>query len=446
MIIYRNAALFSSGLLVISLILFLMVDSEISQGGTAEAVEERRLYQGAVSTIAAVALVRDDMRFGLIHQADAITIEPEQAGEPLSQDELRAFLFSLSRFSYLEQIHSTAEESRLGFRSPRAAITIFTTEGEKERFILGRQHPMGAGAYVLRESDETTYLISDTVSELFLVSPQDFRDRRILSDLTLDNLDQIDEIRITNDRGSITLQKSGAYRFRLIEPIENTTSYEKVLDELIMPLLRLPVAERLFFVEINSSLDTAGRLEITAGEQEYVLDFFSTEAGLNYVRTGESSDLFRLSGEALNPEAFRYSDFLAGMIYHANISEILNVEIEDHEERREYTLDISGVSVDLNGRLNGILLEREDLLELSSALFGFAPQSVLADSESTQDPAGPLLTMRIQRDDGGIDIIDFRGYSGNDLLVSVNAKTNFSTSRRSFMAIREALENKESQR
>lgn len=441
---YRKYAIFSFVVFFILLGSFIIARQLTRAPEQTEIQEDKSLLSFPMQEIAALAVIHGENRFGLIHQPPQIRLEPPVEGEVLSQQELQAYILDISNLSYELRLQTTGVLDNYGLSTPQSQITVFLNSGEKVRFILGNRNKLNNGFYLKKENEESIYVISDTSSFLFFKRPDDFRDRRILPGITMDEIDLINEISLdfpNERRRSFKISNTGTLNFMLSQPLRNTLDFEEVLSRLILPLITTDAKQRFEEGELPEPPGALiARLSMKIEDVPTLLTLFEAEDGMRYLRRNEERGYFRIDSDQIPLEKIDYIDLLDGSIYHSNISELSSISIEDIESGRTYRLDITGQSVELTGMLDGQGIEYQDLMELFTLLVSTdIAGSLQAEDRPDQLPAS-TFELTFYRKDGKIDLLEYFPAEKGDLYLAVNGNINFTTYTKTILDIRRYLD------
>ncbi len=413
-------------------------------------LEETQIIDIHVGEIAAVAVSHGDVRFGLIHRAPDIIMEPPVEGEELSREEMQAFIYRLSKLRAIGELDRKESLQAYGLDPPRALISLILKNGEKIRLALGKENPINESSYAAREGMDSLYLITKADAELFLRKPEDFRSRMILPKIEARELNRIEEIRLefaSEQVEDFTLKNTTGFQFKLSEPFEYTVDHGTVLTNLVFPLISLnpeAVMDKTELPEEVSGLenDYDFRLEILLDQSVYTLSFKEGEEAY-YARRDDPAQIYRISKEAVPWGSLQYRDLMKEAVYHTNISEIDRILITFGEE--EYDIELTGQATELTGRTRGKSLAYSELMDLFSSLFRTGIADIIASmsAEELEKNAEPVLRFQIYKKDGSIDELEYFMRNESELYVAVNGKVNLSTYSTSIRAlkniIREAL-------
>ncbi len=435
-------------LLLVLLVLLLLLSFVLFLPGKkkrAETMEFRTisLIRQNVADITAIAISNKNARFGLIHQEGRLILEPNQADTPLSNEAMQSFLFRLSKLNARAEIKRKKELAPYGLNPPAAKVTIILESGEKIRLFLGKQNQFDGTYYIKLEADEAIYLLADEDAGLFLSDPSDFTDNLVLPRIDLRNLNSLKSIKVSfgsEDLPPFKIENQGDFIFGITEPITSTLDYERVLSDLIFPVLSLAPVRR---VEKSSPLIVPGsedlRLRIKLDERFYELAFFRQENGAVLLTRKGSSPVFELGDESVPFLRLHYLDLMNDSIYHCNISEIKSMVVKDLDSGIDYVIHITGDSVELKGNINGLSLDYPRMMELFDVLLqsGIAHKLDKEKKLSKDFPAS--LGILIHKKNGNIDKLDFSATGNQEEILFINGTAHFTTYYKTVFDIKRAL-------
>lgn len=85
-----------------------------------------------------------------------------------SQSKAEVLYDSLINLKPTQKIDDSKDLSAYGLDAPAAEVTVTFSNNEKTTLFLGNDAPLGKGAYIRVEGDETVYLVDTTDKEIFL--------------------------------------------------------------------------------------------------------------------------------------------------------------------------------------------------------------------------------------------------------------------------------------
>lgn len=429
-------------------LLTVLVSLPEKEKGSIAVSQEIELVGLNVSEIAAVAVINDAARFGLIHRDGRISLEPSVEGAEYSVESMQSFLFRISKLKAVSSIKNASEDSVYGFENPRATLTLILVSGAKKRLILGNSNSIDGSSYLQIEdatdTDSTVYMISVEDQDLFLSDPSLFSSDFILPRVELEDLDSLRFIELNFSEGnlpSFSIVNNGGFLFTLADPIISTLDYEKTLKELIFPILSLSsVRAESLFPDLLQSEEKILNLTISLDIDESItLSLFRHEERI-FAGNEEGRVIAELSEEDLPFLNLHYLDLLDDSIYHCNVSEIESVVIEDPEEGKDYNIKLSGESVNIQAQVNAVFVDYPQVMELFDTILktGIArslPESSNNDLHNKQ----PVFAVSIYKKTGGMDRLEFIPSENNELALFVNGTAYFSTYYKTVLDIRKTL-------
>lgn len=409
--------------------------------------ENKKLIDIPLQDISAVAVANVNNKFGIMQQGSELQLIPPDKSENFSEIEFQAFLYDISHLSYLRKL---SEEDRLeeyGFGTPLSQLTVFSRDGEKTRLLLGRKDSLNDGYYLKFEEGNDLYIVSMDTGRLFLKKPEDFRERRVLPGIGMDQISVLESVDLSfpsDQRDPFEIVNHGSAGFELIRPIINTTDFETVLSDLLFPLLNLISDYRFKEEEIPESLNIENLAVVMRIDGiEYDLSFYSAGSDGLYIRnnSSDSSDLFYFSENPFRFDEIRYVDLLDNHIYHCNISEITSIYLHDYSENEDYLLELSGQSVNMTALLDGVHVSYGELMELYPVIVETGISGKVSPSLNMEqiDKERILYGVEIRKKNGSIDSLVFYSSDNEDLYLSVNGRVNFMANGDSVQRIRKAI-------
>ncbi len=442
---YKKNTLICFSFFIIVLSALLLVNGIERRSDKDEIQIDKRLITHPIQEISAIAIIRDDYRFGVIHQAQEIRLEPPIDGEILSQQELQAFIYEISQLSFIGKYERQKPLDDYGLDPPQSQITVFINTGDKVRFLLGNKNSLNDGYYLMIEGEDNLYLITESSGVLFFKTPMDFRDRRVLPEFDMDDINLIKEISLvfpSDDRAAFIIKNRGSLNFELSHPIKNSVDFEMVLSGLIFPLMNLNPDHRYKADEIQEQFNSEKlivSLKIDNKKNKFI--FYETSEGNPFLKIGDNPDYFSLSGNQFPIDSVDYLQFLDGSIYHCNISELSSIQLRDLENNKDYSLELSGLSVKMTASLNGADLSYQALMDLYNQLVetGLAERIDLPTEKTPADRDSAFFTITLYKKDGTIDLLEYYLADRDECFLAVNGVINFTTYIRSIQEIRRSL-------
>jgi len=347
-----------------------------------------------VGDISALAVINNKNRFGLIHGKESISLEPANPGDKISQEKLQSFIFRVSKLNAMASVKDVQDKNQFGLTNPLAQITIIPKDGEKTRLFLGNISALNNSYYMESDSDQQIYLISEEESSLFLADWSEFSDSRLLPSQEpgdLNALSSVEFIYKNQINPSFRIINNGDFTFSLTKPVISSLDYEKVLSDLVFPLL-----------------------------------------SLNLPRTEADT-------ESLPYINLHYMDLLNDSLYHCNISEIQNMIINDNESGKEYNLQFKGESVNINGNMNGIELSYPQIMEFYDTIVNTGLSGRIEHTKQINRNEKTSVSLQVFKKNGSIDQLDYSLPENGEVILFINGTADFTTYNKTVLGIQKAL-------
>jgi len=445
---YKKYFIFSFSLFIVLLVIYFSVSwTDFFFENIPLVQEKRELIEIPIQEISAVAVVGSKDKYGLIQKGSEIQLVPPDESEKYSQSEFQAFIYDISHLSYQRKLEKEGLPEEYGFDAPLSQLTVFSRDGDKIRLILGKKDSLDDGYYLKAEEDSEIYVVSDDTARIFLKAPEDFRERRVLPGIGIDKISELESVILSfpsDQCDSFEIINQGSAGFVLVQPIINTTDFETVLSDLLFPLLNLTSEHRFREEEITQSLNIENlRVLMRINGSEYDLSFYSDGSNGLYIRNNSSdnSDLFYFTEYPFRFDEIRYMDLLDYHIYHCNISEITSINLHDYHENKDYSLEISGQSVNMTALLDGVSVSHEKLMDLYSVIVetGISRKVSPSLTRGQLDNIRLLYEIEIRKKTGSIDSLYFFNSDDDDLYLAVNGTVNFMTNGDTVQRIRKGI-------
>jgi len=403
--------------------------------------EEIELLQYHVSGIAAIAVINESSRFGLMHNEGRISLEPVPADVDVSIEALQSYLYKFSKLKTLGQVTNPREESVYGLDEPRAQVTFFLTTGEKVRLFLGNRNSLDGSFYLRLDSQDSVYLVSESDAGLFLASPASFMESGILPGLELEDMNDLISLELNFKNESLPsfrIENRGNFTFKMTRPFFNTVDYERILSDLIFPVITIASygSEKISNEITASDIEKELSLTLQLNDEIYNLFFFMKDGGFYLGREGVRNVL-ELDKEAVPFMAMHYLDLLNGSIYHSNVSEIEELQIQDSVSLTDYNISLTGESVNLEGTVNGVSVGYSELMDFFQILLHTGISRELLDASGKDSNAA--LSVLIYKKNGTMDKLDFVSVGDGEHILYVNGVAHFLTYNKDVKDIRSAL-------
>ncbi len=451
---YGKALVLSSAALVFFLALLVFLVLADDKAATPEAITVHEINSISVSEISAVAINNATGAYGFIIGPEGyITVVPEQAPseDDYSQDEMRGFVFLLSKLSASQVIDTDSAAAAFGLDQPRARISIILKDASTLRFYLGNRSPVDDSHYFSKEGDPRVFLINGTTASLMLRSRADYWNKELLPGVNTESLDLLRSISLTSKEYSSRnwrLEHRGDFAFRLVEPVTLDIKTDNAFSMVILPLSTIQ-PER--FLGLSDNLASYGldapdhTLTVIHGDAEHVLLFSRDgQGGFNATRSGRPG-VFSIPEDRLEFLYLGYRDLIGDYIYNGSMASVDTIEYSRPGSGIFYRLAILGEGAELYGIMNGTSIPYTKVTTALAPLYGVG----IVGEVSRDDPGKEVMrnslerpaqvVVRIMKRDGSVDTIGFHSMNESLSFVKINGKVSFTTYSLAAQAIEDAL-------
>ncbi len=451
---YGKALILSSAALIFfsALLAFLLLADDKAPAPQAAIVHE--INSLSVSEISAVAVNNATGAYGFIIGPEGyISVVPEHVPpeDDYSQEELRAFVFLLSKLSASQVIDSASAAAEFGLDQPQARISLILKDERTLRFQLGSQSPVDDSYYFQKEGDPRVFLIGGTTASLMLRSREDYWNKELLPGIHTESLDLLQGISLASKEYSSRnwrLEHKGDSAFRLVEPVFLDIKTDNAFGMVILPLATLQ-PER--FLGLSGDLALYGldkpdhTLTVIHGDAEHVLLFSRDgQGGFNATRSGKPG-IFSIPEDRLEFLSLGYRDLIGDYLYNGNMASVDTVEYSRPGSGLAYRLSLLGEGAGLYGIMDG---QSIPYMQVTGAL---APlYSIGIVGEAGRDAASKeamritlerpaQVVVRITKRDGTVDTIGFHTMNESLSFVKINGNVSFTTYSLAAQDIEDAL-------
>jgi hypothetical protein len=451
---YRRALLLSSAALVffsVLLAILLLADNTEPAQPTPTVYE---INSFSVTEISAVAVNNNTGAYGFILGPEGyITVVPEQpAGEDdYSQDEMRAFVFMVSRLNASQVIESGGAAADFGLDQPRARISLILKDSSTLRFFLGNQSPVDDTYYFQKEGDSRVFLIGKTTAELMLRSRADYWNKELLPGISTESLDLLQSVSLASRKYSSRnwrLEHKGDFAFQISEPVSLGIKTDNAFSMVILPLSTLRPEQ---FIGLPEDLASYGldnpdyTLTVTHGDTTQVLLFSEDgQGGFHASRSGRPG-VFSLRAESLGFLNLGYRDLVGDYIYNGSMASVDTIEYSRSSAGISYRLALFGEGAQLYGILDGQSIPYIQVTEALTPIYGIGIVGEAGRDDASRNELRKALgrpayaSVKITKRDGSVDIIDFHTMNESLSHVLINGNASFTTYTLTAQAIEDAL-------
>ena len=451
---YRKALILSSIALVLGsvlLALLLLADSKEPVPQTTTIYE---INSFSVADISAVAVNNATGAYGFILGPEGyISVVPEQEpeGDDYSQEELRAFVFLLSKLSASQAIDGGVAAAEFGLDQPLARISMILKDSNTLRFILGNQSPVDDSYYFQKEGDPRVYLIGKTTASLMLRGRLDYWNKELLSGITTESLELLRSISLWSAKHipqNWTLEHPGDFSFLLTEPHILNVKTDNVFSRIILPLTTLRPGQ---FLGLSDDLTSYGldkpdyTLTITHGDTTQVLLFSQDgQGGFHASRKGKTG-VFSIPGDRLEFLNLSYRELIGDYIYNGSMASVDTIELSRPLSELTYRLALFGEGAQLYGIMNGQSIPYTQVTTALKPLYEIGIVGEVRLSENHNNEARTALErsahtrIHIAKRDGTKDVLEFHSLDEALSLVRINGNISFTTYTWAAQAIEDSL-------
>lgn len=293
----------------------------------------------------------------------SLVIQGHEGTLRMDQDMLMDAFTSAEKLERAKTISLGEQLSAYGLSDAGASVVIVRKNGETEQYWLGQASPFGDGNYILRKSDRKVLVTEGFVTELFTRTVPDYRYGELMPVLE-EPARQITSVRLVQGENCLfhcTLRgkeelanlKGQAYsRYKLLEPIEASTSTFAIENKFLFPLASLTRGEVIrdypdsleeyglsspeYAIEVDSDL---GKISILIG---------NTQHGITYVmRADEPTVLGLPEGKVEFLKRIDYLDLINHYLWVHSVPDVAHVRIIAGSQ--EHVLQMDEASPKLDG-------------------------------------------------------------------------------------------------
>lgn len=408
----------------------------------------------SVAEISAVAVNNTTGAYGFILGPEGyITVVPEQANEEddYSQDEMRAFVFLLSKLSASQVVDSGATAADFGLDQPLARISLILKDSSTLRFQLGNQSPVDGSYYLQKEGDPRVYLLGKTTASLMLRARTDYWNKELLPGISTESLDLLQSVTLSSgehDSRNWRLEHKGDSTFQLAEPVLLPIKTDNVFSMVILPLSTLQPEQFLGLTE-NLALYRLDKpdysLTVSHGDATQVLQFSRDGQGGFHATRKDRPGVFHIPEDRLGFLYLSYRELIGNYIYNGSMASVETIEFSRPSSGISYRLALFGEGAQLYGIMDGRSIPYSQLTSGITPLYeigivGEADRSGTHRDEMRKALEKPAHTViRVSKRDGAMDVLEFHSMNETLSFVKVNGATSFTSYTLAAQAIEDAL-------
>lgn len=168
-------------------------------------------------------------------EADADPFTPRSIARKIEEMESKR-KFSKEELNDLEQF---------GLKEPEYTITVKLKDNTSLKLFVGKKAPLGYSAYVMKENDDSVYLVSASILNELGKKVVDYRNRKIMDFLTSD----VSRLIVTRKNEEIVFEKDTEEKWMIKKPLNVRASKDEI-EKFLSQIRGIKVEE---FVDDNPS-------------------------------------------------------------------------------------------------------------------------------------------------------------------------------------------------
>ena len=395
-----------------------------------EPVQTVMITDVSVGSLAAAALSSGGASTALMISGDQILLLDAPQGASISDQLLKAFVYRMAHMPAQRVLGTVGDPAEYGFDDYTAAVALLGVDGSRTRLFLGSEAPFDSGWYLMREGDESLYLVDDITAQMMRYTADDFRLMDLFPAISAGGLASVNRLMIAS-AGQVMdiygLVSEGAVYFYMAQPYDCLLSWERVAGMLISPLSAL---QKAAYVSGDVSpakyglYDTdAIRLTTVIDGRETTLLFAPADEAHYYCAKKGGNDVVLVRREDAAFLETQAADLMDATLYARSAADVDAVRVYTKDFSGEMT--ISGAGMMLRGRIGERSLEQAQTVDLYGRLTMLPPAEAVGAGQSISGE--PLLEMHIALKDGTEDRISLIPVSERRCAVVINGEAAFST-------------------
>lgn len=409
-------ALLASGLI------FLLRPAESEQTAQTETAVVYAVTDYALTDVMALKIEHAEASYAMMQSgAQVEMISRTEGSYDLSQ--MRAVIYAACHISSSRKMTDPQSFSQYGAENPFATVTIFLTDGTQRILQVLLDNPLDESTYLYDEAESAVYLVSRSVTDLFLRSEKDYLSHTIFDLKTTNDFAGVEKIALSYPSGysrDYTIEKTDQ-GYYLTAPISHRLSGDRVSSDLLSSLLQL-YADEVVAAGVSPSdygFDTPDlKVDLTMnGQTQTALFILGEDACLMASPQGDT--VYSLSSDPVYMLMLDYTSLLSGSVVSYGAADIQDMTLRRGQESR--FLSFGGNGAELSVSMDGRMLPSDQVSQLISAINTLAPAAELA-GEST---AEPVLSIEVRLRSGAKETVDLIDIGQSLYAVRINGVINF---------------------
>lgn len=395
---------------------------------TPELAQPVMITDMSVGELTAAAASVGETRMAIMISGGMITLLDAPQGAQLAEGLLKAYLYRMAHMPAERTLGTIGDPAEYGFDACTAAVALLGADGSRTRLFLGDEAPFDGLWYLMREGDDTLYLIDGMTAQMMRYTPDDFRALDLFPDVT--DLTSVRRLTLCTREQTLDIRgetKDGAVYFAMTQPYEALLSWETVVSALVSPLSAL---EKTDYVSADVPKDAYGlsgadaiQLTVEAGGRTRTLRFAPADDTHLYCAADGAPDVVRVSREAAAFLQVQAADLLDATLYTRSAADVERIEVS--AAGIHGVLSITGSGALLSGRIAERTLTQEETVSLYKRLTMLPPAQALEEGAAVAGE--PVLRLGIVLRDGTTDELALIPVSERRCAVMINGEVHMTT-------------------
>lgn len=395
------------------------------QTATEEEVVGITVTDVAITDLAAVLIINDQMSLGVIQQNGTLEVLTDDTGD-FDATELLAMLYMMCNMSADKACTDSESFAQYGLDSPTAEVTLILIDGTEFTYQLLNPNSITGGYYLYDVQTETVYLVGENVGSMLGSGYSYYYSKTVFPVVTTSNYLTIEEISLDygdDDSRDYTITvKNGT--FYLTAPIEHQLSAVQVLSQLTSYISAL-YAEEVVATETDLSaygFDSPDLVvTMTMAGVTYEGALISQDDGSILMADLTTNSVYLVEDGNYAMIASDYINLLAEKCFSIATGDLSRLQFTTQSQ--SVTMDVKGLDTSVELTVGGVTLEQEAVVEVVDAINSVT----LANQVATPSTASATLTMTATYSSGTQSIYTFTANQTGGYDVSINGVTNFAT-------------------
>ena len=389
-----------------------------------EAVGQIKIFDVKSADITRMEVSNESGKYAFLKSDGKWVLEGTDYVEPV-QSAVSSLSYTVSYISAVSEIPDDAGDfSKYGLISPRAQIKL-TENGREHTLLLGDATPTGNYSYFTVSGTGKIHTVSDTVSDAFLKTLNDYRDKTVINI----DIQKLRGIEIHNSSGVLAVsyrapENQNEYNtvsvWRMTSPVNHNVENQKFIENVATPACAVTadgIAED--FPKDLSKFGFKKSLKLTLDDGSTLSYKIGEENGVTYMMREGANTVFAVPRTALAFTDIKPMDILESFVVLKNIGDIDSVRIASPEA--EFLLEVKHGDTEgyaVNGKYAseaGFKSMYQKVLSLTAD--GVAVHGKISDAE--------LASVTYKMTDGSVSTIRYYPYDELNVLAEKDGEGVF---------------------